>query len=236
MTQDSANSGAPVRRKTVLIVAMLVMVIVSLAALWRLTPLSEFADPDRLADAVSDLVKSPWAPLTVMALYLVANATLFPTLVLNMTMILALGAGWGFAYALYGSMVAALAGYLLGRLFGRKPLERLSIRRLEQTINMLKRSGLVGLAVLRLIPFAPYPVVNVVLGAAGIGWITYTLGTFIGLLPSLIAMTAVGHQIRQLIQHPDPTQIALLVVVTVVCIGGLWGVQSLARRKFRTTG
>ena len=49
MTQDSANSGAPVRRKTVLIVAMLVMVIVSLAALWRLTPLSEFADPDRLA-------------------------------------------------------------------------------------------------------------------------------------------------------------------------------------------
>ena len=236
MTQDTGPTSLSRRRKALIAGLLAIVVVGTLAALWRLTPLSDYAEPERLADTLSELVKSPWAPLTVLAIYLVGNAVLFPTLVLNMTMILTLGAGWGFAYALYGSMVAGVAGYALGRLFGRKPLERLGIRRLERTIELLKKSGVVGLAVLRLVPISPYPIINLVLGAAGIGFFTYTLGTLIGLLPSLIAMTAVGHQIRALVQDPDPMQITLLVVVSVACIAGLWGIQRLARRKMRAAG
>lgn len=225
------SSGRTLRRKALVVVIALVIIIAVLAALWRLTPLSEFAQPERMADLLGQYVDSPWAPLTVLVIYLVGNAVLFPTLILNMTMVLTLGAGWGFTYAMYGSMAAGLAGYLLGRLFGRKPLEKLEIRRLERTIELLRQSGVVGLAVLRLVPIAPYPVVNAVLGAAGIGLTVYTIGTFIGLLPSILAMTAVGHQIRALIENPDPARIALLAAVTVVCLAGLWFIQRLARQK-----
>ncbi len=214
----------------------LVVVLAALAALWRFTPLSELARPERVAELLGAYVDSPWAPLTVLLIYLLGNAVLFPTLVLNMTMILTLGAGWGFVYAMYGSMAAGLAGYALGRLFGRKPLEKLEIRRLERTIELLRRSGVVGLAVLRLVPVAPYPVVNAVLGAAGIGVVVYSIGTFVGLLPSVLAMTAVGHQLRALIEHPDPTRIALLVLVTLVCLTALWFIQRLARRKLASAG
>ncbi|MEC9406657.1 MAG: VTT domain-containing protein [Pseudomonadota bacterium] len=232
----SESSTGALRRKALAGLIGLIIVVGTLAALWRFTPLSQLAEPERVAELLGQYVDSPWAPATVLVIYLVGNALLFPTIVLNMTMILTLGAGWGFVYAMYGSMAAGLAGYLLGRLFGRKPLQKLEIRRLERSIDMLRKSGVVGLAVLRLVPIAPYPVVNAVLGAAGIGLVVYSIGTFLGLLPSVLAMTAVGHQLRALIENPDPLRIALLVLVTLTCLAALWFIQRLARQKLATAG
>lgn len=230
--EQRATRARRTRAGLVLLGAVILLTI--LGGVWRFTGLSELAEAARVAAWLEQVQTSPWAPLWIVGLYLIANAVLFPTLLLNMGVVLALGSAWGFTYAMLGSVSAGMAFYAVGRAFGRKPLERLKLRRLTRVIDLIKSSGAVGMAVLRLVPVAPHPVINVALGAAGIRSMPYFIGTTVGIFPSILAMTAVGHQLHALTDDPSPRQIAVLAAIVIAAVAGLWMVQRLARRKLDT--
>ncbi len=193
-----------------------------LAGAWRFTGLGDLADPERIAEQLSALARSPWAPLTLALLYLAANAALFPVIALNMALILALGAGWGVACALYASVLSGVAAFLLGRRFGQRAMERLDSHKVDQTLSIIRGSGVPGMILLRLVPVLPYPVINLILGAGGVRLWTFTLGTVLGLLPGLLAMGVVGFQLRRIIDDPQAADIAILAA-TGVAFAGLVG-------------
>lgn len=197
-----------------------VFIIIGLVV-WRFTPLSEWATPEKIADGFRMLAGSPWAPLSIGAAYIVANLMFVPITAMNAAVILALGAGWGVAYGLYGSVLGAVVLFGIGRLVGRKPLEQLDIKALNKPLELIRKSGLPGLILLRNLPVAPYSVANLVLGASGIRVWVYTLGTALGILPSLLLIAAVGFQLRAVLEDPTPKSWAILgaVVVAVIVLG-----------------
>lgn len=218
------------RRKALIFFVIAVVVVAVVAALWRWTELGEWAEPSKLAGWIRDASRSPWAPLLIALLYIGANSVLAPNTLLNGGVILALGTGWGLGYALFGSLCAGTLYFFIGRYFGEERLEKLEIDRLDQIIDHLHNSGLIGLVLLRLLPIAPYTVVNLMLGATGIGLPRFLAGTTIGLLPGSLAATAFGHQLESLIRDPSWTDVALLVLVIAVAIALLWGLRQLAER------
>ncbi|WP_043770079.1 TVP38/TMEM64 family protein [Algiphilus aromaticivorans] len=198
--------------------AALTVLLLGLTGLWQWTPLGEWANSEKLSGELEALARSPWAPVTLGLVYLAAAPVMFPVMALNLALILAMGPFWGIGYALYGSLLAGLAAFWAGHSLGQRALARLRSDTVDKALRVVRVGGLPGLILLRIVPLAPYPVVNVVLGAGGIGTGVFVTGTLIGVLPSLILMGVVGFQLRQVLQDPNAGGITVLVGLALGCV------------------
>jgi hypothetical protein len=106
-----------------------------------------------------------------------------PVTLLILVTALVYGSGLGALYAMVGCVAAAMATYALGKFLGRSSVERLSGGSVERLSRRLARRGLLTVIALRIIPIAPFTVVNLFAGASHIRFLDYMLGTLIGMMP-----------------------------------------------------
>jgi uncharacterized membrane protein YdjX (TVP38/TMEM64 family) len=206
-----------------------------LAAAWRWTDLSELAEPRVIGHWLRTFKAEPWAVPFVLALYLVSSVVMFPNTVLNVATVLTFHGPGGVALAIGGSMLAALAFYALGRRFGVKVFPSASTDRagrLGSFRAMLQRGGVLGVFSVRLMPVAPFSVVNVVAGALRVKLYAFTVGSLLGLAPGPVLVSLFGREVRHALRHPGPASITRVVVTGVAALGASW----LARRMMRANG
>lgn len=207
---------------------LIVAAALALTAAWRWTPLKKFADPRLVAHWLITLAHGSWGPFLIIAVYVLSNAVMFPNTVLCFATILALGTQRGFLYAMLGSLVAAVAAYAAGRYYGPERIRQMNIKSLDKMSEALRRGGIFQVTLLRLLPLAPFSVVNIVAGAVHVRVVPFVIGTLLGLLPGNLLMTAFGHQLRRMLSHPTPMEIAMM---TVIAVGGsvvIWQLQRFA--------
>ena len=72
--------------------------------------------------------------------------------------------------------------------------------------------------------------VNLAAGAARIPLADYVLGTVIGMAPGLILLSALGHQVLNIITEPTWTNMALFVLAVLGWVAISVGVQALLLR------
>lgn len=224
----AAGRGQTSRRKRLVLGVILFLLVLTVAAVWRFSALHEMTDTQAIAQWLHGLRRNPWAPVLVVLIYVGANAVFFPNTVLNAATILGLGTTVGLPCALTGSLVSAMVAYGLGRRFGKKPLRRLDSAAIERLGRMFQRSGVLGVAMLRLVPVAPYGAVNLVAGAARVRVFPFAMGTLLGLLPGNLLMTAFGHQLRAVLRNPSKAQIAIMVGVILLAAAGAWWARGKA--------
>lgn len=221
------------RRRTRLKIyaALGVTVVLALAAAWHWTPLKEYADPRLLARALRWMAHSEWTPAIVVAAYVLSNVVMFPITVLCFATILVWGTHPGLLYATAGSLVAALAAYAGGRYYGARPLQRLENGSLARLTQGLRQGGITQMTILRLLPLAPFSIVNVMAGAARVRVIPFSIGTILGMLPGNLLFTAFGRQLRQMIANPTPAEIGVMVAVTIVASAAFWYLHKLTAAR-----
>ena len=84
---------------------------------------------------------------------------------------------------------------------------------------------------IRLIPVAPFGLVNLAAGANGVPLRAYMLGTISGLAPGIIALTLFSGQLRTVLEKPDAVNLAILLVLAAVIIAiGSWFWRRFAAR------
>ena len=93
----------------------------------------------------------------------------------------------------------------------------------------LAQGGLRAMFLLRLIPVAPFPVVNMVAGASRVRPRYFLFGTLVGVLPSLIVLTLVADRIRAVIDHRTPLAIGWLAATVLLTIAAAYGLWRLLR-------
>jgi phospholipase D1/2 len=194
--------------------AAIVLACAALAAAWRYTPLAEFITAQRIMGWARAVREVEWAPLAVIALYTPAAFVLFPRPVLTFLTVIAFGPWLGFAYGMAGIIVAALATYYAGRLLSKKTVRRLAGERMDDFTAKLRDHGLAAVTAVRLVPAAPFALEGIMAGALRIKLWHYTLGTFLGMLPGVLATSVFGGQIAAALE--DPSQINWWIVAGVV--------------------
>ena len=100
--------------------------------------------------------------------------------------------------------------------------------RLEHLSQRLGRRGRMSVAVARLLPVAPFPLVNLVAGTARIRLPDYLLGSALGLAPGIIVFTLFSGVLRGVLQDPDPMRLGALGLVA----GGVTGFAIWLWRRF----
>jgi uncharacterized membrane protein YdjX (TVP38/TMEM64 family) len=199
-------------------------------ALWQLTPLSEWADPDRLGRLLESIGASPWVGPAVLAAFVVGGLVAFPVTVLILATAVALGPVSGVVWALAGCLASASATFGVGRMLGADTVLRLLGRRIGDVLRRIRHGGIVPVMIIRNVPIAPYSVVNVVAGASTIRFRDYIVGTALGMAPGIAVVTLLGDRLRGVLEHPTPGNVALLLLAVVIWIGLALGLQVLSNR------
>jgi phospholipase D1/2 len=210
-------------------------VCVLLAAAWQWTPLAGWLDPEVVESFGSELRGHPMAPLIVLAIYVVSAFVVLPVTVLIVATASVFGPWLGIAYSLAGSLAGAMTMFALGRVLGRGSVESLTGRQFRRIAESLKHRGLPTMIVLRMLPIAPFTVVNLVVGASGIAARDFALGTVIGMAPGTVSLCVFQAQLLEAVRHPDAKNLVILAAVAAGIAGSLAWLRGRLRAKRRTS-
>jgi phospholipase D1/2 len=211
--------------------ALIPLAFIVLAIAWQFPPLANIASPEQIGPMLQALAKEPWAPLLVIGVYIVGGLIAFPVLILIAATAAAFGPLTGLAYAAAGSLASAVVTFAVGVAIGRDALRALVGPRLKRVQQSIVKGGVLAIAAIRLVPIAPFTVVNLVAGASEIRIGAFIAGTILGMAPGWIVMSALGHQMMRILSGPSAGDVALLAGVIAIWIALAGGVQ-VAFAKF----
>ena len=224
--------GRPLLKWTLGVTGAAVLALVAFALLRYLPSVG----PDfvaRTTSAVQALRGSPWGVPVVLLAFAIGSIVSFPILVLIGATVFALGPWLGFVCATVGTWLAATITFSLGRTLGRKPLRHWLGRRAQLLERRLERRGIIAVALIRKVPIMPFALVNMLIGASGVPYGDFVLGTAIGMWPEIAALAFVGGRAVELWTHPTATNLALAVAAILIWIAILLGLQRAMNRRAR---
>jgi phospholipase D1/2 len=224
--EENGQSG---RFQLVKISAVL-LVLLALAAAWRWTPLSQWVRLESLADLAANLKDNSLLPLGVLAAFVAGGLMMIPITVMIGATGIIFPPHLGVVYALAGSLLSSLTTYFIGAGFGRQIVRRLAGSRLNRLSKRLARQGILTVMVVRNLPLAPFTIVNMVAGASHIKLKDFLLGTALGMLPGIVAITVFADRVAAAVKNPHWTNIAVAAGIAIVLALGIW----LAQKRLRS--
>ncbi|HEX7933601.1 MAG TPA: VTT domain-containing protein, partial [Paraburkholderia sp.] len=92
-----------------------------------------------------------------------------------------------------------------------------------------RSKGLMAVILLRLMPVAPFSIVNLAAGASHVRFRDFMAGTAIGMAPGVVLATSFARQLVAAVTHPTPLSLMLVGVIGVALVS-----MSLVLRRMLT--
>jgi phospholipase D1/2 len=211
-------------------VGLLAIALALLAIAWRWTPLREWVNLASLVALARGLEALPFTPLAVVASYVVAGLAMVPVMLLIAVTGIVFGPLYGTLYALGGTLLSATVVYGLGHWLGHDTVQKMLGPRINNLSRRIAKRGILAMMVVRMLPIAPFTVVNVVAGASHIRFRDYLIGTLLGMLPGIVVTVTFVHHLTEAIRNPSAGTVAVLGVVAAFIIALAMGLQRLLKR------
>ena len=229
-TLDGAALPArnPRRRSIMIMLGIAVIAILGGLMFWASQSIS-WLSSESINDFLEKSRGTYFALPTVLLVYVVGGILFFPVTVLSLAVAAIFGPIWGPIYGIMGALLSSAILFGIGKLSGNAGLRKIGGPKVEAVDEKLKKSGIVGVAAIRMLPIAPFSLVNLVAGISSIGIVQFLIGTFLGMFPPMIAKGLVGDSITQIFRNPSATSIGYLVAGIVLWGLMIWGSQKFAR-------
>lgn len=157
------------------------------------------------------LARHPAAPLIIVASYVAASLILFPRPVLTLAFVGIFGPWRTAVYGMTGLLIAAAMAFWFGATYGAPRSQGSQRQSFDAIAAKLKRGGIFAVVAIRMLPVAPFTVVNMFVGTLGIRVSSFIIGSFIGLMPGTLTTVVVGDRILAAVQHTRWTDVGLVV-------------------------
>ncbi|MEM8987835.1 MAG: VTT domain-containing protein [Pseudomonadota bacterium] len=184
-------------------------------------------EPGAVENLMATVAESPLAVIGVIAIYVLLALTGFPQFLLIGATVYAFGHIQGAFYAWIATMVSATFTFTLGYVFGGRFIKRMDTGRLVALSQFLGRHGIFASGVVRVVPSAPFIVVNMAAGASHISIFKFWIGTGIGIIPKIIAVALVGGSMFEFLASRDPRDLVIVAVIVPVWVAFLILVRRL---------
>lgn len=222
--------------KALLTVAVLLLGMLGIAAAWHFTGLAEFVTADRIQAFLASARGNAWAPLLVLAAFLLAALVAFPVNALVLATAAVYGPWYGFAYSVLGVFASAFLMYFVGAYLGKTALTRLFGPKFQHVLEGIRKRGILVVVAFRVVPVAPGTVVNLALGASGIRLSDFTIGSVVGMTPGLLLVSIMGDRLVALIANPTLGEVGILALCIASYLGLVFVAQALLLRYRRQQG
>jgi uncharacterized membrane protein YdjX (TVP38/TMEM64 family) len=205
--------------------------LVLLALAWRFTPLGGWLDPEALESLATPIRAAWYAPVVGVALFVALVHVMVPVTVLIVACGLIFGGWTGVLVAWLGSLISVAAGHQLGRRW----LHDFVLRRAGAQVDRLSRAfagrGLVASAVLRLIPIAPFHLVNLIAGATHVRLRDFVLGSQLAMTPGIGLLVWTSDGVVRAVRNPSVSNWIAVALLTILAMAVIFGLRAWARRE-----
>lgn len=193
MTQ---SNHSPVNR--VLFFVIVLLFLVGLAVLWKV---NGPGDAEGLAAMIAKIRMSAGelsAWYVVVCIFL-ASVLAIPLGAIIVVTSLLFGPWQGIFCTLLGATLGAIFSYSIGNYLGHDGLRHFGGERINRVSRRLAEQGVLAVIVIRMLPIAPFAIVNMIAGASHLRIKDFVLGTMLGMLPgTLLIAFSVGQLERWL--------------------------------------
>lgn len=222
--------------KALLTVAVLLLGMLGVVAAWRFTGLAEIVTAERIQDFLASARGNAWAPLLVLAAFLLAALVAFPVNALVLATAAVYGPWYGFAYSMLGVFSSAFLVYFVGAWLGKAALARLLGPKLQHVLEGVRERGVLVVVAFRVVPVAPGTFVNLALGASGIRLSDFAIGSVVGMTPGLLLVSIMGDRLVALIANPTLGEAGILALCMASYLALVFVAQALLLRYRRRQG
>ncbi|WP_374510752.1 TVP38/TMEM64 family protein [Niveibacterium sp.] len=202
--------------------------IVALALAWQLTPLREMLDLERLVASLRRLGQQ-LGPIAAVGSFALACVIAVPLSILMLVCALAFGPALGILYGICGATLGSALSFLFGRWLGQEAISRLAGPKVRYISQRLGHRGVLSSIALRLVPVAPFALVNMVAGVSTIRLRDFLFGSAIGMLPLVLVSALFAEQIVNAATRPGWLTLLFVGITLALVVGG----SAVLRRWWR---
>ncbi|MEO8926476.1 MAG: TVP38/TMEM64 family protein [Caulobacteraceae bacterium] len=179
-------------------------------------------------------VHGPWTLPAAVGAFAILAFLGVPQFVLIAAAVVAFGPWVGMLYSWVGTLVSSLVGFWLGRAFGARTLKDLGSQGVTRFTALLARNGLLASLIVRLVPFAPFVVVNMAAGTTSIRLVDFAAGTGLGIVPKIALTAFAGHSLVGEIGGGGAGSLVLLALAAAIWLSaGLLARRWLKRESLK---
>jgi len=178
--------------------------------------------------------RGPWALPVATAAFAALAFVGVPQFMLIAAAVVAFGPTTGLIYSWIGTMVSSLVGFYVGRLAGARALQTFSGDGVRRFMEMIGRNGFLASIIVRLVPSAPFIVVNMAAGVTPMRVLDFTLGTAIGIVPKIVLTAFAGNSIVQMMKGQGGVHLLWLGLIVIAWIGMGWLARNWLKSRERS--
>jgi uncharacterized membrane protein YdjX (TVP38/TMEM64 family) len=175
--------------------------------------------------------RGPWSLPVAVAAFAALAFIGTPQIVLIAAAVVAFGPWAGAAYSWIGTMVSSLVGFYLGRAAGARTLERFSGDGMRRFMRLVGENGFLASLIVRLVPSAPFIVVNMAAGVTPMRTLDFVAGTGLGIVPKIALTAFAGASIVQLMQGEIGRHWIELAAIVALWLAIGWFARRWLRRR-----
>jgi uncharacterized membrane protein YdjX (TVP38/TMEM64 family) len=207
-----------------------------LAILWKYGPLGEWITMDKLAAWGSLIRDHPMAPILAVGSYILGGLVMMPLTILVAATGLIFPPMISLIVGFTGALASAAVNYFIGMKIGRETLRKLAGGKLNKISKKLAKQGLVAVISIRMLPVAPFQVVNLVMGASHIRFKDFLLGTLIGLAPGIVGISFFADSVYHSFKNPSVKSVLITVAIVATLISLSFLIQRFLGNGDKTAG
>lgn len=165
------------------------------------------------------MARGPWGLPVAVAAFAALAFLGVPQFVLIAAAVVAFGPWEGALYSWVGTVASALVGFYLGRTVGARALEGLASEGLDRFTAVIGRNGFQASAIVRMVPFAPFVVVNMAAGVTPMSALAFVAGTGLGVVPKIALTAFAGHSAVRALHGGGGLPILLVAIALALWMG-----------------
>ncbi len=146
----------------------------------------------QLSQLLMSAAESRWAVIGVISIFVFLALTGFPQILLITATVVVFGPKNGAIYSWIATMASATLTFGLGHFLGGRWVRRFGGERVQRTINFIGRHGILASGLVRVVPSAPFIVVNAAAGAAHIPMWKFWVGSGVGIIPKILVVAVLA--------------------------------------------
>ncbi len=147
--------------------------------------------------------ESPWALPAAIVVFTLAAFIGAPQFVLIAAAVVAFGPTRGFLYSWLATMVSAAFDFELARRFGADLVNRYAGSAANRISSFVGRNGFMTALLVRIVPSAPFIVVNMAIGMSRASRLPFLFGTGLGIIPKTALIAFAGQGVVELATGGD---------------------------------
>lgn len=200
------------KKKIITIISLILLVVITYFIFKIFTP-------EKIRSIIQGYGKN--AALIYILLFSILPIFFFPVPILALAAGISFGLFEGVLYTMIGAMINSSIMFLMAKKFAKdKVLEifrkKISEKWYNKIINAEKANGVFIIFLMRLLPIAPYNVINYLSGLTEISFLKYSIATFFGIIPGTFVFLNVGDKAINVYSKEFIIAIIGFVVLTVI--------------------